>query len=103
MAIESEAARQKLVADFKSVIRDTEELLRATAGQTGERIDAARARLEERLASARADVADLSQEAVARGRAAAKSADAYVHNHPWQSIGIAAAVGLLVGLISARR
>ncbi|MFL6649514.1 MAG: YqjD family protein [Sulfurifustaceae bacterium] len=103
MAIQPEAAREKLIADFKAVIQDTEKLLRATAGQTGERITAARARLEERLASARDDFNKLSRDAVARGQAAMKSTDVYVRAHPWQSIGIAAAVGLAVGLITARR
>ncbi len=33
------ASKDKLVADLKLVVADTEELLRATAGQAGEKVD----------------------------------------------------------------
>ncbi|SRR5581483_1642815 len=102
MTTQSEAAREKLISDFKAVITDTEELLRATANQTGERIASARARVEERLASAKEELADVGEEVAARGKAAARTTDAYIRNHPWQSVGAAAALGLLVGLLTRR-
>ena len=40
---------------------------------------------------------------LARTRAAAKATDEYVHGHPWQAIGIAASVGVVVGLLIGRR
>jgi ElaB/YqjD/DUF883 family membrane-anchored ribosome-binding protein len=51
---------------------------------------------------AKEELAGLSDEALARGREATRSTDAYVRNHPYESIGIAAAVGLLVGLFTRR-
>ena len=48
----SEAGKEKLVQDFRSVVADAEELLRATAGQAGEKVAAARERIQENLVAA---------------------------------------------------
>jgi ElaB/YqjD/DUF883 family membrane-anchored ribosome-binding protein len=103
MTPEAEAARAKLVADFRSVIQDTEELLRATANQSSEGLGAVRDRVAERLERAKEELAEFGEDALARGKAAARTADEYVRAHPWESIGVAAAVGLLVGLLTGRR
>jgi ElaB/YqjD/DUF883 family membrane-anchored ribosome-binding protein len=50
-AHEAQAAKERVIKDFKAVVADTEELLKATANQTGDRITAARARMEESLAA----------------------------------------------------
>jgi len=103
MTTESAAAREKLATDLKAVIGDTEELLRATAGQAGEKIHAARARAEETLRTAKARLAELGEAGVEKAKAAAKATDTYVHENPWQAIGIAAGVGFLVGWMLGRK
>ncbi len=103
MTTESAAAREKLAADMKAVIADTEELLRATAGQAGEKIHAARARAEETLRAAKARLAELGEAGVEKAKAAAKATDTYVHENPWQAIGIAAGIGFVIGLLMSRR
>jgi len=103
MATQTEVARDRLVADFRAVIGDTEELLRATANQTGERVTAARERLEERLREARDQLTELQATVTQRARMAASATDEYVHDHPWQSVGVAAAVGFLLGMLTCRR
>jgi ElaB/YqjD/DUF883 family membrane-anchored ribosome-binding protein len=103
MTTQNEAAREKLIADFKAVVVDTEELLRATANQTGERVATARARAQESLTNAKDQFTALGNEVIEGGRAVANSADEYVRANPWQSISIAAAVGLLVGLLARRK
>lgn len=97
------ASQEKLVADMKAVIADAEDVLKATADQTGEKIASLRARIQERVHAARARLADA--EAVLREKtlAMAKATDAYVHENPWKSIGVAAGVGFLVGFILGRR
>jgi ElaB/YqjD/DUF883 family membrane-anchored ribosome-binding protein len=62
-----------------------------------------RARLQERLKGARARLADAEAALVAKTRAAARATDAYVHESPWTAIGIAAGVGLVLGVILGRR
>lgn len=103
MASETQAARDKLVADFKALANDSEELLRATANQTGERVTAARARIEESLRATKDKITELQGDAVERARAAARATDELVHENPWQSVAIAAAVGFFLGWLSGRR
>jgi ElaB/YqjD/DUF883 family membrane-anchored ribosome-binding protein len=95
--------REQLVADMKTVIADAEELLKATAGAAGDRIAAARARAELTVRNAKAKLADLNAEMVDRAKDAARTTDDYVHEHPWQAIGLAAAAGLVAGLLISRR
>jgi ElaB/YqjD/DUF883 family membrane-anchored ribosome-binding protein len=96
-------ARDQLAADMKAVIADAEDLLKATADTAGERVGAARARAEKTLRAAKAKLAELDGAIVDRAKHAAHATDEYVHEHPWGAIGIAAAAGLLVGVLIARR
>lgn len=100
---QTQAAKERLVKDFRAVVTDTEELLKATANQTGERVSAVRARVEESLAASKKQLGELEQDIEAKARAAVRATDDVVRQHPWQSVGIAAAIGLLVGMLTARR
>jgi ElaB/YqjD/DUF883 family membrane-anchored ribosome-binding protein len=93
----------KLVDDLRVVMRDAEALLRATSAQTGEKIQEVRARAEESLKQARTRLAALEEEAYQRARDAAHATEDYVRENPWQSVGIAAGIGLLVGLLLSGR
>jgi ElaB/YqjD/DUF883 family membrane-anchored ribosome-binding protein len=93
----------KLREDLRLVASDVEELLKATAGQTGERVSAARERVEASLRSAGDKLEDAGHAAAARARRAAEDTDRYVHVHPWTSIGAATGVGLLIGYVLGRR
>lgn len=94
---------EKLMDDLRTVVGDAEELLKATASQTGERIAAARAKAEESLKSARAGLAEAQAVVVAKTKEAALATDEYVRANPWESVGVAAAVGLVIGMLIARR
>jgi ElaB/YqjD/DUF883 family membrane-anchored ribosome-binding protein len=93
----------KLLEDLQTVVRDADALLRATSAQTGEKIQEVRARAEQSLKQARVRLAEVEELALARAKEAAGAADEYVRENPWQSIGIAAGVGLLLGLMVSRR
>jgi ElaB/YqjD/DUF883 family membrane-anchored ribosome-binding protein len=95
--------RDKLVADMKSVMSSAEELLRATAGQAGDKAQAARVRVEDALRSARLKLADSQEVAQRQAKAAAQATDEYVHEHPYMALGVAAAIGLVFGVLIARR
>src|SRR5688572_22736241 len=97
------AAREQLVEDFQKVVSDTESLLRAMANVPGEKAIAMRASVEESLASAKQRLRALQAAAVDRTAAAARATDEYVHENPWTLIGVAAGIGLLVGLIISNR
>jgi ElaB/YqjD/DUF883 family membrane-anchored ribosome-binding protein len=98
-----EATQDKLIQDFKAVIADTEALLKATAGVTGEHIAATRAKLEHRLADTRKRLAALEEGVVEQAKAAYDATDAFVREHPWPAVGVAAAVGFLIGILRSRR
>lgn len=94
---------EKLVEDLQLLVRDAEALLNATATQTGERIQEVRARAEESLRMTKERLAEMEDQALERAREVATAADKYVRENAWQSVAIAAGVGLLVGLLLRRR
>jgi ElaB/YqjD/DUF883 family membrane-anchored ribosome-binding protein len=93
----------KLIEDLRTVIADTEELLKASANQAGARIAAARVKLQESLTVANARIAEAQEAALARTRIAVKATDHYVRANPWNAVGIAAGVGFVLGLLITRR
>lgn len=93
----------KLLEDLQAVVRDAEALLQATATQTGDRVASVRARAEESLRQAKERLTDTQDEVMQGARDAADAAEKYVKQNPWQSLGIAAGVGLLLGLLLRRR
>jgi ElaB/YqjD/DUF883 family membrane-anchored ribosome-binding protein len=95
--------KEKLIADFKVVVADAEELLRATAGQAGDKMAEIRGRAQEHLVIAKAKLADAEAAVIERAKQAGRAADNYVHENPWSSVGIAAGVGFLIGLLVGRR
>lgn len=96
-------SQEQLVSDIKSVISDAEEMLSATADQAGEKVNNLRARIQVRLHDAKLRLVDAEEALLAKTKAAARATDEYVHDSPWTAIGVAAAVGVLLGLALGRR
>lgn len=103
MNASSEVTTDKLVQDLKTVMEDAEALLKATSAQTGERIQEVRARAEESLRQAKERLTQVEEDALKHAREVADATEEYVRENPWQSVGIAAGVGLLLGLLISRR
>ena len=99
----TDVSREKLASDLRVVVADAEELLRATAGQMGEKAVIARERIQESLRVAKDKLARAEEVVVDKTKAAARATDDYVHDHPWGAVGIAAAVGLVIGMLISRR
>ena len=99
----SVANKEKLVSDLKVVISDTEELLRATAGAAGEKVGDLRERLAIRLRDTKERMVDLEVALVDKTKAAARATDDFVHEEPWKAVGVAAALGLALGVLIGRR
>ena len=87
------------LSDLKDVANDAEELLNATAGQTGEKAREVRARLAAAVESAKATCRKLEEKAIA----GAKATDKVIRAHPYESIGIAFGLGLLIGVLITRK
>ena len=99
----SSSSKEKLVSDMKVVVSDAEEILRATAGVAGEKIGELRERIADRLRDAKVRIADAEDMLLDRTKAAARATDDYVNENPWRAVGIAAGIGLLLGIIIGRR
>ena len=99
----NEVTKAELVAEFKTVIADAEALIKATANQGGEKVDQLRSQAEASLASAKDKIEDLHEDLIEKGREAVKATDDYVQENPWKSVGIAAGIGLVIGLLVSRR
>ena len=103
MTADSQVSKEKLVTDLKVLVGDTEELLKATAGQAGEKIAVARERIQASLAVYKDKLVDAEQALREKTKEAARATDEYVHDHPWQAVGVAAGIGFLLGLLVSRR
>ncbi len=101
-SVGNEVSKEKLMQDLRVVVGDAEELLRATAGQAGEKVSAARERIQENLVAAKVRLIAAEEAVVAKTKQAAKATDQYVHENPWKAVGIAAGVGLVVGVLISR-
>lgn len=98
-----DVTKEQLIADFKVVIADAEALLKATANQGGEAVANLRAKTEASLAAAKVKMEDAQEALVEKTKAAAKVADDYVHDKPWHAVGVAAGIGLVIGLLIGRK
>lgn len=96
-------SQEKIVSNIKSVIADAEEILVATADQTGEKIATLRTTIRERLLDARIRLDEVEQSMRDKTRAAARATDDYVHDNPWQAVSVGAGIGFLLGFILGRR
>ena len=103
IAHDVQAAQEKLIASVKNSLSDAETLLREAANATGDQATALREQALASLKQSREALYDAQDEIVAQGRRAARATDEYVHDNPWQAIGVAGVAGLLLGLLLSRR
>lgn len=97
------AQKNKLMSDLQLVIADAEALLQMTADQASDSATEVRGRIQSRLQDARDQLSELQDATVARVKAVGNATDEFVHENPWKSIGVAAGIGLVVGLLISRR
>jgi ElaB/YqjD/DUF883 family membrane-anchored ribosome-binding protein len=96
---EHEVTMGKLMEDFKVVVQDAESLLKASAGELGEKAKEARVRLAASLEGAKLNLHKIEERAIA----GAKVTDQVIREHPYQSIGAAFGIGLLLGVLVTRK
>lgn len=95
--------KDKLMADLQVVVADAEALLAATAGDASASVAELRGRVQATLARAKNGLIDAQAAVIDKAKEAAKVTDEYVHDNPWKSVGMAAGMGLLIGLLLGRR
>lgn len=97
------ANKEKLVADMRVVINDAEEILRATAGAAGDKMVEMREKIQISLRDAKERLADAEAVLRDKAKAACNATDDFVHEKPWHAVGVAAALGLALGVLIGRR
>ena len=103
MTESAENGRERLVDDVAAVLAEAEEMLKRATLETGDKARDLRSQVETQLLRAKLKLQEIEGEAIDHAKAAARATDDYVHDHPWHAIGIAASVGLLIGLLMNRR
>jgi ElaB/YqjD/DUF883 family membrane-anchored ribosome-binding protein len=95
--------KERLMQDLHAVIADSEALLQSGTHDAEDSLSEARVQIQDRLSNAKANLKHLQDLAIQRAEAAGQVADHYVHAHPWQAIGLAGGLGLLLGVLMVRR
>jgi len=98
-----ERSRDALVKDFTEVLTEADSLLKQATKESGEKANDLRAQVETKLRTAKAKLQDMQDDAMDRAKATARATDEYVRDNPWQALGVAAALGVLIGLLIGRR
>ncbi|BDD93248.1 MULTISPECIES: YqjD family protein [Pandoraea] len=91
------------MTDIKSVLADAEDLLKQAANTTGERASELSDKALALLKQAKEKASDVQVVVVEKSKQAARVTDDYVHDHPWQAVGIAAGIGVVIGLLLNRK
>lgn len=94
---------ERLTRDLTALVTGVEDLLKVTASNAGTEYAAVKQKLERSLATARNQLFNLEHAAMLKAKRAARATDNYVHENPWQSIGLGAALGLVIGVLIGRR
>ncbi|HUE94853.1 YqjD family protein [Pseudomonas sp.] len=97
------SGQDQLLEEFQALVRDTEQLLQHSASLAGEQAEELREQIRSSLGRARTTLHNAEGALLERGKAAVQATEGYVQTHPWQTLGVAAAIGLLLGMLISRR
>jgi ElaB/YqjD/DUF883 family membrane-anchored ribosome-binding protein len=99
----SDDTTSDLIEESQGILRETEQLIAAAVNATGDEAKALQARIVQALERAKQSLGEAERAAVAKAGAAAKATDTYVHDNPWKAVGLGAAIGVVIGMLIARR
>ena len=95
----SEAMKQKLLADFNAVLTEADQLLKLVTNESGDKANALRTKIEHNLNTAKQRLRSLEDAVMEKTKATARATDEYVHENPWETMGIAAGLGVVLGVM----
>ncbi|UGQ47134.1 DUF883 family protein [Massilia endophytica] len=100
---ENSEARERLMGDLKSAINDAEQWLRSASNAGAEDLNEVKSKFQETLRTAKTDLLKMEDTVLAKGKMAVQATDVYVHDNPWKSVGLGAAIGVIVGMLISSR
>lgn len=92
-----------LMGDFKALMADAEALIKATAHHEEGPLSTIRSKALDTLNNARESLSAVEDTLAEKAKVVAESTDDFVHRNPWEAVGVAAGLGLLIGLFIGRR
>ncbi len=98
-----DANMQAVRTDLKNLMRDAQALFAEATAASGSKADELRAKAMKMLDNAIDHAHQLRHISIEKGKKIAHDTDTYVHEHPWRAIGMSAALGVLIGMLIARR
>ncbi|MDL2336370.1 MAG: DUF883 domain-containing protein [Pseudomonadota bacterium] len=98
-----QATRDELADMLKQTVGEAETLLKGASSAASHEYASLLKRAEEKLRRAKDELQRLEETALLNAKHAARATDRAVHEHPYAAMGAAAAVGVLLGLLIARR
>lgn len=94
---------ERLMTDVKVLVNDTEDLVKATVSQAGEKIVEMRQRAQDAANNLKPQLQKIEKAMVEKTKASVTAADTYIHDNPWTGMGVSAGIGLVIGLLIGRR
>lgn len=92
-----------LRAELKSLADTLEEVLGNSGEKSKEELSKLRTKAEKALRNSRDRLGDTGDVIARQTREAAARTDEYVRDNPWSSVGIGAAIGVVLGVLMSRR
>lgn len=100
---EAQINPENLIVDFKALMADAEDLIKATASHEDDPLSAIRSKALDTLNNAKESLSLVEGTLTEKAKVVAEGADEFVHRNPWEAVGVAAGLGLLIGLLIRRR
>lgn len=94
---------EQLIGDFKALMADAEALITATADHEDGPLNTIRSKALDTLSNAKESLSSIEGTLTEKAKVVAEGADEFVHRNPWEAVGVAAGLGLLLGLFIRRR
>lgn len=102
-SVSASPVADQLIGEFKSLMADAQALIQATEGHADGTLGSIRAKALDTLSSAKESLSTIEGQLGDKAKVAAAGADDFVHRKPWEAVGVAAGLGLLIGLLIRRR